>query len=137
MSHLAKNITQTAGVTNIVINNVFQKYLIKLRCVRTKVYTILIGNKLHAEDRCFKFWSRKSEVGSRKLQVGSRKSEVGSRKSEVGSRKSEVGSRKSLLGFRSTPKLMQVLANSKQRFPSFIELYVIKLKNQEVKIWSQ
>ena len=49
------------------------------------------------EERCFKFWSRKSEVWSLK--------------SEVGSRKSEVGSRKSLLGFRTIydiakPKLM-------------------------------
>ena len=41
------------------------------------------------EDRCFKFWSRKSEVWSLKSEVWSLKSEVGSLKSEVGSRKSE------------------------------------------------
>ena len=54
------------------------------------------------ENRSFRFYSSKSEVGSRKSEVGSRKSEVGSRKSEVGSRKSEVGSRKSEVGSPSS-----------------------------------
>ena len=31
---------------------------------------------------------------------------------------------------------MQVFANGKRRFHSFIEFYAINLKNQEVKIWS-
>ena len=31
---------------------------------------------------------------------------------------------------------MQVFANGKRRFRSFIEFFVIHLKNQEVNIWS-
>ena len=31
---------------------------------------------------------------------------------------------------------MQVFANGKRRFHSFIDFYVIHLKDQEVKIWS-
>ena len=31
---------------------------------------------------------------------------------------------------------MQVFANGKRRFHSFMEFFVIHLKNQEVKIWS-
>ena len=33
-----------------------------------------------------------------------------------------------------SPELMQVFANGKRRFLSFIEIYVIHLKKQEVKI---
>ena len=33
-----------------------------------------------------------------------------------------------------SPELMQVFANGKRRFYSFIEFYAIHLKNQEVKI---
>ena len=35
-----------------------------------------------------------------------------------------------------SPELMQIFANSKQHFHSFIEFFVIHLKYQEVKIWS-
>ena len=31
---------------------------------------------------------------------------------------------------------MQIFANGKRRFHSFIEFFVIQLKNQEEKIWS-
>ena len=47
------------------------------------------------QDRCFKFWSLKSEVWNLKSEVWSLKSEVWSLKSEVGSLKSEVWSLKS------------------------------------------
>ena len=128
-SHLAKNITQTAGVTNIVLNNVFKLIpnqatmrknkslydcdLIKFDSISGEIKCTSKIDALNFEVGSLKSevgsWklevgSRKSEVGSRKSEVGSRKSEVGSRKSEVGSRKSEVGSRKSLLGFRTNQK---------------------------------
>ena len=70
-SHLAKNITQTAGVTNIVLKNVFKLILNQATMRKNKsLYdsdlikfdSISGGNKLHVEDRCFKFLSRKSEV---------------------------------------------------------------------------
>ena len=35
-----------------------------------------------------------------------------------------------------SPELMQVFANGKRCFHSFIEFYMIQLKHQEVKIWS-
>ena len=114
-SHLAKNITQTAGVTN----NVFKLILHQTTMRKNKSFYDsgkIKFDSISGEISCTskidalnfqvgslksEVGSRKSEVGSRKSEVGSRKSEVGSRKSEVGSRKSEVGSRKSLLGFRT------------------------------------
>ena len=35
------------------------------------------------------------------------------------------------------PELIQIFANGKRRFHSFLELYVIRSKNQGVKIWSK
>ena len=112
-SHLAKNITQIAGVTNIVLNNVFK--LIPNQATMRKNKSLYDSDlikfdSISGETKCtskidalnFEVGSLKSEVGSWKSEVGSRKSEVGSRKSEVGSRKSEVGSRKSEVGSRKS-----------------------------------
>ena len=100
---MAKNITQTAGVTNIVINNVFKLILNQTTMRKNKsLYDsdLIKFDSISRERSCtskidalnFEVGSLKSEVGSRKAEVGSRKSEVESRKSDVGSRKSEVGS---------------------------------------------
>ena len=35
-----------------------------------------------------------------------------------------------------SPELMQIFANGKQHFYSFMEFYVMQLKNQGVKFWS-
>ena len=86
-SHLAKNITQTAGVTNIVLNNVFK--LIPNQATMRKNKSLydrdlIKFDSISGEIKCtskidalnFAFGSLKSEVGSWKLEVGSWKLEV-------------------------------------------------------------
>ena len=123
-SHLAKNITQTAGVTNIVLNNVFK--LIPNQATMRKNKSLydrdlIKFDSISGEIKCtskidalnFEVGSLKSEVGSWKSEVGSWKSEVGRRKSEVGSRKSEVGSGKSEVPSRLSYKTYLAISREK------------------------
>ena len=114
--------------------------LIKLRCVRTKVYTILIVlrtitfDSISGEISCTpKIDALNFEVGSWKLEVGSRKSEVGSRKSEVGSRKSPG---KSLLGFRTEYfiacyTVLTSLRNVDSRSKKLVKSYILIMSSSD------
>ena len=79
-SHLAKNITQIAGVTNIVLNNVFK--LIPNQATMRKNKSLYDSDfikfdSISGEIKCT------SKIDALNFEVGSLKSEVGSLKLEV------------------------------------------------------
>ena len=87
-SHLAKNITQTAGVTNIVLFKLIPNQATMRKNKSLYDSDLIKFDSISGEIKCT------SKIDALNFEVGSLKSEVGSLKSEAGSLKSEVGSLK-------------------------------------------